>query len=178
MFDISMGEFILILLVLLAFLGPERIPIIAKKTGEFIHAVKMYFTALTEEITENENTAQVFNEVQETVKDIATVVNVKKAVREMGKPLLTPLNVSSKKEETPSYHSNLNDNSDFDASDDSTLNPTDKNQTNDSTFEPPISKNLDDKFNEEVEDFSNRISGNRTKSDLEQPFRVFDPEKK
>ncbi|MBU1220197.1 hypothetical protein KKF34_09975 [Myxococcota bacterium] len=89
MLDISLGEFILIALVAMAFLGPERIPVMARKIGEFVHMVKDAFMQVREEVIKDEETASVFNEMQQTVQDIANAVNVRKAVREIGQPLFT-----------------------------------------------------------------------------------------
>ncbi|MBN2724968.1 MAG: twin-arginine translocase TatA/TatE family subunit [Deltaproteobacteria bacterium] len=90
MFDISLGEFILIALIAMAFLGPEKIPVAARRVGEFIKMVKDAFTQVRDEVTKDEATAEAFNEMHRTVQDIANVVNVRRVVREMGQPLLEP----------------------------------------------------------------------------------------
>lgn len=95
MLDVSLGEFVLIALVAMAFLGPERIPVMARKIGEFVHFIKDAFMQVREEVIKDEETASVFNEMQQTVQDIANAVNVRKAVREIGQPLFSPSNQES-----------------------------------------------------------------------------------
>ncbi|MGM0596777.1 MAG: hypothetical protein ACQES9_07030 [Myxococcota bacterium] len=88
MLDISLGEIILILLIAMAFIGPKGMVEMSKKIGDFFRTLRLSFTQMKEEVTKDEESARAFEEVQNTVQDIANAVNVKKAIRELGTPLL------------------------------------------------------------------------------------------
>jgi len=88
MFDISFGEFLLIMAVAMAFLGPERIPEAARALGKGVRRLRDAFTQVRDEMTADEQTAQAFSEMQETMQEIAQAVNVRHVVRELSEPLL------------------------------------------------------------------------------------------
>jgi Sec-independent protein translocase protein TatA len=88
MLDISLGEIILILLIAMAFVGPKGMVEMSKKLGDFFRTLRLSFAEMKEEVTKDEESARAFEEVQNTVHDIANAVNVKKAIRELGTPLL------------------------------------------------------------------------------------------
>jgi sec-independent protein translocase protein TatB len=98
MLDISLGELLLILLIAMVFLGPDRIPVAARKIGEFMRMIKDAFMHVKEEVTKDEEAAKVFNEMQETVQTIANAVNVKKGLRELAVPLMAPVNIKTLRE--------------------------------------------------------------------------------
>lgn len=89
MFDISFGEFLLILAIAMVFLGPERIPQVARMLGRGVRRLRNAFAQMREEMTADEQTAKAFTEMQGTMQEIAQVVNVRRVVRELSEPLLT-----------------------------------------------------------------------------------------
>ncbi len=91
MLDVSFGEFILVLLVAMAFLGPERIPVAARKLGEWTRAVKDAFTKVREDVTSDAQAAEAFTQMQQTMQEISQAVNVRQVVRELSAPLMSPL---------------------------------------------------------------------------------------
>ncbi len=91
MLDISFGEVILVLLVAMAFLGPERIPHAARKIGEWTRMVKDAFMKVRDEVTNDEQAAEAFSQMQETMQEIAQAVDVRRVVRELSTPLMAPL---------------------------------------------------------------------------------------
>jgi sec-independent protein translocase protein TatB len=91
MLDVSFGEFILVLLVAMAFLGPERIPVAARKLGEWTRAVRDAFLKVREDVTADPNAAEAFTQMQQTMQEISQAVSVRHVVRELGAPLMTPL---------------------------------------------------------------------------------------
>ncbi len=91
MLDVSFGEFILVLLVAMAFLGPERIPVAARKLGEWTRAVRDAFLKVREDVTADPNAAEAFTQMQRTMQEISEAVNVRHVVRELSAPLMTPL---------------------------------------------------------------------------------------
>ncbi|MBU1240190.1 twin-arginine translocase TatA/TatE family subunit [Myxococcota bacterium] len=88
MFDVSLGEFVLILLIAMIFIGPENLPRVARKIGSFIGQIREAIFSVRQEVENNEDTAQVFNEMHQTVSELANAVNIRKVVREMGAPLM------------------------------------------------------------------------------------------
>ncbi len=108
MLDVSFGEFLLVLLVAMAFLGPERIPIAARKLGEWTRAVRDAFLKVREDVTADPNAAEAFTQMQQTMQELSQAVSVRHVVRELSAPLMTPL---TKKEE--SDLSDLSDKSDL-----------------------------------------------------------------
>jgi sec-independent protein translocase protein TatB len=91
MLDVSLGEFILVLLVAMAILGPERIPVAARKLGEWTRAVKDAFTKVREDVASDAQAAEAFTQMQQTMQEISQAVSVRHVVRELSVPLLTPL---------------------------------------------------------------------------------------
>lgn len=89
MFDISFGEFLLIVAVAMVFLGPERIPQVARMLGRGVQRLRNAFAQMREEMTADEQTAKAFTEMQGAMQEIAQVVNVRRVVRELSEPLLT-----------------------------------------------------------------------------------------
>ncbi len=90
MFDVSLGEFILILLIAMVFVGPENLPRVARKIGGFIGQIREAIFTVRQEVEKDEQAAQVFTEVHQTVSELASAVNIRKVVREMGAPLMQP----------------------------------------------------------------------------------------
>lgn len=152
MLDISLGEFILIALVAMAFLGPERIPVMARKIGEFVHMIKDAFMQVREEVIKDEETASVFNEMQQTVQDIANAVNVRKAVREIGQPLFT----SSPRNNSPEDQDQLTSDSDsIDAINDSDMEVNDFSEMEESVPDSSLdNEKLESSFSMENHGFS------------------------
>jgi len=91
MLDVSFGEFILVLLVAMAFLGPERIPVAARKIGEWTRAVKDAIMKVREDVTSDTQAAEAFTQMQQTMQEISQAVNVRRVVRELSAPLMSPL---------------------------------------------------------------------------------------
>ncbi len=91
MLDVSFGEFILVLLVAMAFLGPERIPVAARKLGEWTRAVKDAIMKVREDVTSDTQAAEAFTQMQQTMQEISQAVNVRHVVRELSAPLMSPL---------------------------------------------------------------------------------------
>ncbi len=89
MFDISFGEFLLIVAVAMAFLGPERIPEAARAIGRGVRRIRDAFSQVRDEMAADEQTARAMSEMQETMQEIARAVNVRHVVRELSEPLLT-----------------------------------------------------------------------------------------
>lgn len=91
MLDVSFGEFLLVLLVAMAFLGPERIPVAARKLGEWTRAVRDAFLKVREDVTADPNAAEAFTQMQQTMQELSQAVNMRHVVRELSAPLMTPL---------------------------------------------------------------------------------------
>ncbi len=88
MLDISLGEITLVLLIAMVFIGPERLPGVARKIGSFLRQVKEALFQVRQEVEQDEETAQVFSEMQNTVHEITNAVNLRKFMREMSEPLM------------------------------------------------------------------------------------------
>lgn len=70
---IGFFEIILISIVALFALGPEKMPIFAKEVGKAVSAFKSYTSKLTEEI--NESVVQPMEEVKESIEPIKKMAN-------------------------------------------------------------------------------------------------------
>ncbi|MPW27026.1 Sec-independent protein translocase TatB [Alkalibaculum sp. M08DMB] len=76
---IGTTELLLILVVGLFVLGPEKMPIYAKKVGKFISSLKGYAGKLSEDI--NENILEPIEEVKKPLKDMTEpFTNIKKDI--------------------------------------------------------------------------------------------------
>ncbi|MFZ7119335.1 MAG: twin-arginine translocase TatA/TatE family subunit [Eubacteriaceae bacterium] len=92
---IGMLELLVILIVALLVLGPEKMPLYAQKTGKFLNTLKDYTGKLTKDI--QENIVEPFEEVQKPIKeatepltnitDVMTkpVEEMKKSINSIGK---------------------------------------------------------------------------------------------
>ncbi|MBU1070624.1 twin-arginine translocase TatA/TatE family subunit [Myxococcota bacterium] len=131
MLDVSFGEFILVLLVAMAFLGPDRIPVAARKIGEWTRAVKDAIMKVREDVTSDTQAAEAFSQMQQTMQEISQAVNVRHVVRELSAPLMSPL------EQRPA---SVSDTTDLpDKSDTTDLSdPSDKSDKSDPSDPPPM----------------------------------------
>jgi len=89
-------ELVVIFVVALLVLGPDKVPKYAKKAGKFLSSIKVYADKLTEDI--NESVIEPLEEVQkplkkaiEPLKNISDDINkpikdIKKSVSDIGKP--------------------------------------------------------------------------------------------
>ncbi|MBU1243870.1 twin-arginine translocase TatA/TatE family subunit [Myxococcota bacterium] len=139
MLDVSFGEFILVLLVAMAFLGPDRIPVAARKIGEWTRAVKDAIMKVREDVTSDTQAAEAFTQMQQTMQEISQAVNVRHVVRELSAPLMSPLEPGAPAstvaaESDPSDKSDKSDKSDSADSAD----PSDKSDPSD----PPPMESL------------------------------------
>ncbi len=99
---IGTSELVVIFIVALLVLGPDKVPKYAKKAGKMLSSIKVYADKLSEDI--NESIVEPLEEVQkplkkavEPLKDISNdiskpIKDIKKSVNDIGKP--------QKKEET------------------------------------------------------------------------------
>lgn len=99
---IGTSELVVIFVVALLVLGPEKVPTYAKKAGKFLSSIKVYADKMSEDI--NESIVEPLEEVQKPLKkaveplknitdDISKPIqDIKKSVNDIGKP--------QKKEET------------------------------------------------------------------------------
>lgn len=93
---IGTSELVVIFIVALLVLGPEKVPKYAKKAGKFLSSIKVYADKLSEDI--NESIVEPLEEVQkplkkavEPLKDISNdiskpIKDIKKSVNGIGKP--------------------------------------------------------------------------------------------
>ncbi|NTW71482.1 MAG: twin-arginine translocase subunit TatB [Eubacteriaceae bacterium] len=93
---IGTSELLLILVVALFVLGPEKLPVYAKKLGKALTTLKSYTGKLTEEI--NESIIEPLEEVKKPLKDMAEPLtniskevsqpmeDLKNSIRGIGKP--------------------------------------------------------------------------------------------
>ena len=86
---VSTSELLVIFVVALLVLGPEKMPKYAKKAGKLLSSVKVYADKLTEDI--NESVVEPLEEVQkplkEAVEPLTTITkDIKKSVDDIGKP--------------------------------------------------------------------------------------------
>lgn len=93
---IGTSELVVIFIVALLVLGPDKVPKYAKKAGKFLSSIKVYADKLSEDI--NESVVEPLEEVQkplkkavEPLKDISNDINkpikdIKKSVSDIGKP--------------------------------------------------------------------------------------------
>lgn len=101
MLDVSFGEVILVLLVAMAFLGPERIPVAARKLGEWTRAVKDAFMKVRDDVTSDAQAAEAFTQMQQTMQEISQAVSMRHVVRELSTPLMSPLTPAASTAPTP-----------------------------------------------------------------------------
>ena len=66
MFDISILELLIIFLVLIIFVGPKNLPVIAKAFGKILGKVKNFFNNVKEEIEREDN----YKELKKIEKEI------------------------------------------------------------------------------------------------------------
>lgn len=88
-------ELILILIVALIALGPEKMPIYAKKVGKTINLLKSYTQEFTNEINENivepiENAKKPIKDIIDPIETVSTTINepmkaINKSIRDIGK---------------------------------------------------------------------------------------------
>lgn len=93
---IGTSELVVIFVVALLVLGPEKVPTYAKKAGKFLSSIKVYADKLSEDI--NESIVEPLEEVQKPLKkaveplknitdDISKPIqDIKKSVNDIGKP--------------------------------------------------------------------------------------------
>lgn len=98
---VSTSELLVIFVVALLVLGPEKMPKYAKKAGKLLSSVKVYADKLTEDI--NESIVEPLGEVQKPLKDaIEPLTNItkdiEKSVSDIGKPKKKEEDVSPESE--------------------------------------------------------------------------------
>lgn len=93
---IGTSELVVIFVVALLVLGPDKVPKYAKKAGKFLSSIKVYADKLSEDI--NESVVEPMDEIQkplkkavEPLKNISNDINkpikdIKKSVNDIGKP--------------------------------------------------------------------------------------------
>lgn len=93
---VGTSELVVIFIVALLVLGPEKVPRYAKKAGKFLGSIKVYADKLSEDI--NESVIEPLEEVQkplkEAVEPLSSISNdigkpirdIKKSVDDIGKP--------------------------------------------------------------------------------------------
>lgn len=93
---VGTSELVVIFIVALLVLGPEKVPKYAKKAGKFLGSIKVYADKLSEDI--NESVAEPLEEVQKPLKDAVEplsniskdiskpIKDIKKSVDDIGKP--------------------------------------------------------------------------------------------
>lgn len=79
MFDIGFVEMLVIGLILLLVVGPERLPEVARTVGGWVHQAKQYFDSMKDQLDRETR----FSELQSQVKSEAD--NLRKTGAEMGK---------------------------------------------------------------------------------------------
>lgn len=80
---IGTGELIVILLIAVFVVGPERLPKLAKSFGKAIAGVKKYMNSVTEELTEDEELKDLSKEIKQIRKDLnSTVDDLKKVTKQ------------------------------------------------------------------------------------------------
>mgnify|MGYP000863657406 FL=1 len=102
---IGTSELVVIFIVALLVLGPEKVPKYAKKAGKFLSSIKVYADKLSEDI--NESVAEPLKEVQKPLKKAVEPLNnisndinkpikdIKKSVSDIGKPQKKEENIVS-----------------------------------------------------------------------------------
>lgn len=70
-FDIGSPELMLILLLAVFVLGPERIAITARKCGRLIREVKAYFSSLTDELKTELDVLEEVKDVKRDLEDLS-----------------------------------------------------------------------------------------------------------
>lgn len=93
---IGTSELVVIFIVALLVLGPEKIPKYAKKAGKLLSSIKVYADKLSEDINETiveplEEVKKPLKKAVEPLKDISDdiskpIQDIKKSVRDIGKP--------------------------------------------------------------------------------------------
>jgi sec-independent protein translocase protein TatB len=86
---VGASELLVIFVVALLVLGPEKMPKYAKMAGKFLRSVKVYADKMAEDI--NESIVEPLEEVQEPLKKAAEPItsiskDIKKSVDTIGKP--------------------------------------------------------------------------------------------
>lgn len=93
---IGTGELLIIFIVALLVLGPEKIPKYAKRAGQFLGSIKVYADKLTDDI--NEDVVEPLEEIQKTLKDAVEplsnisddikrpIKDIEKSVNNIGNP--------------------------------------------------------------------------------------------
>ncbi len=106
---IGTSELVVIFIVALLVLGPEKVPKYAKKAGKFLSSIKVYADKLSEDI--NDSVVEPLEEVQkplkkavEPLKDISKDINkpikdIKKSVSDIGNPQKRVESITSETDE-------------------------------------------------------------------------------
>lgn len=114
---VGTSELLVIFIVALLVLGPEKVPKYAKKAGKLLSSVKVYADKLTEDI--NESVVEPLEKVQKPLKDavkpltkITDDINkplkeIKNSVNDIGKPKKNEEVLSASEEETSKSESAL-----------------------------------------------------------------------
>lgn len=112
---VGTSELVVIFIVALLVLGPEKVPKYAKQAGKFLGSIKVYADKLSEEI--NESVVEPLDEIQEPLKDaiepLANISNdinkpikeIKQSVNDIGKPKKKDVVPSSSDEDNKTYES-------------------------------------------------------------------------
>jgi sec-independent protein translocase protein TatB len=100
---VGTSELVVIFVMALLVLGPEKVPMYAKKAGSFLSSIKVYADKLAEDINDSviEPMEEVKNPLKDAVEPLANIsedinkpiADIKKSVNDIGKP--------KKKEPTP-----------------------------------------------------------------------------
>lgn len=102
---IGTSELVVIFIVALLVLGPEKVPKYAKKAGKLLSSVKVYADKLSEDI--NESVVEPMEEIQKPLKKAVEPLNniskdinkpikdIKKSVSDIGKPQKKEENIVS-----------------------------------------------------------------------------------
>lgn len=72
MFDVGFWELLLVGVIALIVLGPERLPVVARKVGFWAGRAKMYMSSLTSDLEREVNTAELRRTMENTRREFQT----------------------------------------------------------------------------------------------------------
>ena len=88
MAKIGMGELIIILIIALVVLGPEKLPQLGRSVGKAIRSVKKYVHEATQELGDMEDVREIQKDIQGIQQDIRSMgTSLERSVREDTKKL-------------------------------------------------------------------------------------------
>lgn len=102
MFDFSFGEMVVILVVALVVLGPERLPKVAKSVGRWAGQARRYMRDLTVELERETQVVEIKKQIREAQRSVDEATrNMDREVKETAAEVDRSLKPAAKGESSP-----------------------------------------------------------------------------